>query len=93
MEAALSQHAWIVSDDFSLADVALAPYFQTLYQFGWMQLYEDRYPRVTTWYARCRERASYQTAVVADFSAELLAELREKGAQAWLKIQQHVSAS
>ena len=61
MEAALSQHAWIVSDDFSLADIALAPYFQTLHQFGWTQLYEEHYPCVTAWYARCRGWESYHS--------------------------------
>lgn len=30
MEAALAEHPWIVGDSFSLADVSLAPYFQTL---------------------------------------------------------------
>ena len=90
MDAALQENTWVVGDSFSLADVALAPYFQTLYQFGWTALYEERYPRVADWYARICERTSYQVGVAADFTTNVLDDLRAKGADAWPKIEQHV---
>lgn len=89
MDKALKTNRWVVGDAFSLADVALAPYFQTLYQFGWTALYEKRYPRVADWYARCRERESYKTGVTTDYTEDVVTELRQKGAEAWPKIAQH----
>ncbi|WP_067868497.1 glutathione S-transferase family protein [Neptuniibacter marinus] len=91
MEAALSEHQWIVSDNFSLADVCLAPYFQTIYQFGWSDMYKDC-PRVAAWFERCRGRDSYLTSVIADFSPEIEADLLAKGQPAWKIISAHLAA-
>ncbi len=90
MEKALAETEWAVSDEFSLADVCLAPYFQTLVQFDWTALYEADCPRVTDWVARCQARASYKEAVADDFPEPLLAELGEKGRAAWHKITAHL---
>ena len=92
MEKALTEHLWLVGDEFSLADVCVAPYFQTLHQFGWTAMYDQDFPKVTDWYARCRARDSYQASVAADFSEEKLAELRAKGTESWPKIQAHLAA-
>lgn len=89
MEQALQQHEWIVGDDFSLADVCLAPYFQTLLQFGWQAFYSDC-PLVTRWFERCLQRPSYQQAVSSDFSDEVIADLKAKGAEAWETIKKHL---
>lgn len=89
METALQERNWIVSNDFSLADACVAPYFQTLYQYGWMDLLQSS-PRVADWYARCRARPSYQQAVTADFSQALLSDLQNQGKTAWGKIQAHL---
>ncbi len=90
MESALAEHEWVVSDSFSLADVCLAPYFQTLLQFDWTALYEQDCPRVTDWFDRCRRRASYREAVAADFPEEVMADLRAQGARVWDKIAAHL---
>jgi len=82
----LKSQAWIAGEEFSLADAAMAPYFQTPFQFGWSDWYE-RTDNVAKWYARCRARDSYQSAVADDFTAEKLAELGARGAPAWQKIQ------
>ena len=86
LDVVLANQAWIAGDEFSLADAAMAPYFQTPYQFGWSEWYLSR-PHVADWYARCRARDSYQRAVNDDFTEEKLAELRTRGEPAWLKIQ------
>jgi glutathione S-transferase len=78
---------------FSLADVALAPYFQTLLQFGWTALYEKRHPHVADWYTRCRERESYKDGVTADYTADVVTDLRQKGAEAWKKIEKHAQGA
>ncbi len=82
MEEALKQHEWVVGDEFSLADVCLAPYFQTIYQFGWQDIYQDC-PHVAVWFQKCMDRTSYQQAVTSDFSPETLTDLRAKGEPAW----------
>lgn len=91
MEAVLAEQAWLAGDDFSLADAAMAPYFQTLFQFGWNGWYTDR-SGVADWYARCRERQSYHHGVAADFTAETSQDLMVRGAPAWAKIQTLLSA-
>jgi glutathione S-transferase len=85
LDVLLEKQAWIAGDTFSLADASMAPYFQTLHQFGWEAWYESR-RHVADWYKRMRERKSYQDGVSADFSNEKLAELRERGRDAWQKI-------
>lgn len=89
METVLQNHEWIVGDSFSLADVCLAPYFQTLLQFGWIGMYDDC-SRVKDWFARCRGRASYEHAVASDFTPDVVADLRKKGEGAWPKIRAHL---
>ncbi len=90
MEKALSEHEWLVGDEFSLADIVVAPYFQTLHQFQWTAMYENDFPKVTEWYAKCRARDSYKRNVTDDFSAEDLEQLRTKGIEGWPKIQAHL---
>ena len=80
----------MVGDSFSLADVCIAPYFQTLIQFGWTALYDQDCPRVKDWFERCQQRASYRSAVAEDFPTQLMAELQEKGAAVWHKIAAHL---
>ena len=89
MERSLSEQEWLAGDRFSLADAAMAPYFQTLQQFGWADWYLSR-QKVADWYDRCVQRASYQSGVAADFPAEKLAELKSRGAVPWIKIREHL---
>ena len=91
MEKALSEQDWLAGDEFSLADAAMAPYFQTLYQFGWEDWYLSR-SNVTNWYERVINRESYQNGVAGDFNEEKLAELNSKGESAWIKIQEYIAA-
>jgi len=86
LDALLANQNWIAGGEFSLADAAMAPYFQTPFQFGWSAWYHSR-SNVADWYARCRARDSYQQAVADDFSEEKLADLSERGKPAWKKIQ------
>ncbi len=92
LDAALAGRAFAAAEEFTLADCALAPYFQTLHQFGWTALYE-RHPRVADWYARVSARPSYERAVAGDFPAQVLADLRARGAGAWAKIERHLQAA
>lgn len=89
MEAALEQHPWVAGDQFSLADICLVPYFQTVKQFSWEAMYQDC-PRVSDWVERCMNRSSYQEGVASDFTAQKLSELQEKGQAAWGVIARHL---
>lgn len=91
MEKTLGKQEWLAGNSFSLADAAMAPYFQTLYQFGWEDWYKSR-EKVDDWYQRVINRPSYINGVAVDFSEEKLAELNAKGAEAWLKIQEYLKA-
>ena len=91
MESTLERQDWLAGDRFSLADAAMAPYFQTLSQFGWSGWYLSR-KRVADWYARCVERESYRTGVAADFPAETLANLNDRGQAPWKKIQEYLNS-
>lgn len=92
MEAALEGRDWLAGDRFSLADAAMAPYFQTLRQFGWSDWYQS-HPRVAAWCERCFARASYQAGVMVDFPPDKLMALRERGAAPWKTIQARLKAA
>ena len=91
MDKVLSEQVWLAGDEFSLADAAMAPYFQTLFQFGWQDWYLS-HPNVADWYQRVVSRDSYINGVAEDFSEEKLAELNAKGEAAWIKIQEYLMA-
>ena len=89
MDRALAETEWVAGGQFSLADASLAPYFQTLHQFDWLDLFVDS-DRVTRWYERCRERDSYREAVSRDFPTETLAQLRRDGQAAREQVAVHL---
>lgn len=92
MEADLCKTDWIVGDHFSLADAALAPYFQTLEQFCWAEIYAKDCPNVSRWFAACKARPSYALGVMDDYADVDLDALAAAGRQQWPKIAQHLPA-
>jgi glutathione S-transferase len=64
LERVLDPGPWIVGEDFSLADIAIAPYMFRLSALGNDQFWsKDRRPRVNEWYVRVSARPAFQTAV------------------------------
>jgi glutathione S-transferase len=64
LERVLDPGPWIVGEDFSLADIAIAPYMFRLSALGNDQFWsKDRRPRVNEWYVRVSARSAFQTAV------------------------------
>ena len=59
MDAALKDGPWLAGDDFSLADIAYAPYMTRLMHLGLDDMVTER-PRVLAWQARLFARASYK---------------------------------
>ena len=54
---------WLVGD-YSLADVAFAPYMERLQCCALEFLWEDDRPRVADWYARLKARPAYKKAIL-----------------------------
>ncbi|HVA14984.1 MAG TPA: glutathione S-transferase family protein [Stellaceae bacterium] len=69
MEAALAAHSYLAGDRYTLADIAATPYVFRAEAIGLDGLWQGGRPRVADWYARIRERPSFQKAVVAPISA------------------------
>ncbi|HUK39733.1 MAG TPA: glutathione S-transferase family protein [Candidatus Acidoferrales bacterium] len=80
METALAEHPWLAGREFSLADIAYAPYITRLdhlqLQFLW-----DKRPRIPGWYERLMERRAYKEALEDWFNASYLPLMKEKGAE------------
>ena len=55
---------WVIGEDLSLADIAIAPYFFRLNALGAAQFWsKEKRPLVFAWYARIAARPSFQVAV------------------------------
>ena len=64
LESTIDPGPWIVGEEFSLADIAIAPYMFRLSALGSDQFWsKERRPHVHDWYERLSARPSFQTAV------------------------------
>lgn len=84
MEDSLAEHEWLAGDEFSMADIALAPYVNRLAALSMHGIWADgRLPRVEQWYERIRHRAAFQSALEEWMPPQLREEMRENGARSW----------
>ena len=84
MERALQESDWLAGKDFTMADVAMAPYLNRLAALAMDALWRDgRLPRVADWFERIRGRPTFEPAFVAWMPAALSAEMRANGAKSW----------
>lgn len=93
MESVLADRPYLLGDTFSLADIGLMPYFQTIRNFAWEALYEPHRPAVGDWCRRCFERPSYAAAIERAIPAEQLDKMRAAGEQAWPELAAHLKAA
>jgi glutathione S-transferase len=82
MEHALSQHAWLAGNRYSLADAAYTPYLTRLEHLALLEWIADR-PKLSDWYERIRARPSYAEAIGKWVNRKYLALMTEKGNEAW----------
>lgn len=82
LEAALAQHEWLAAEEFSLADIAYAPYMTRLDHLQMGGMWDDR-PAVANWYRRLQSREGYQTGLTRWFNPKYLALMAEKGQAEW----------
>jgi glutathione S-transferase len=85
MNAALEAGPWLTGQQFTLADIAHAPYVTRLDHLKFFGLV-DRYPRVADWYRRLCSRPSYQSALAAYFNPKYLPLMTEKCDAAWPRV-------
>ena len=62
LDTALAENPWLAGADFSLADLAYAPYMIRLYQIGFAEDIDAR-PRLAAWAHRIFDRPSYKAGV------------------------------
>ena len=87
METALGDRDWLVGRQFTLADVAMAPYLFRLDVLAMDGVWaEGRLPRVANWYQRVRSRPSFAAAFVDWMPDDLAAEMRANGEREWPKV-------
>lgn len=92
MEAALDEHRWLAGDEFSLADISLAPYVNRLAMLSMSGLWEGgRLPRVADWFARMKDRPTFERALLHWCPAELTEDLARFGGASWPTVREIVS--
>jgi len=84
MEDALREHAWLVSEQFTMADIALAPYVNRLAALSMQGLWEGgRYPRVEDWFTRLQLRPTFGPALQEWVPDALRLEMAGNGRRSW----------
>ena len=86
MDKALAAGPWLLGDEYSLADVAYAPYVTRLDHLKFLTPMVENRPHVADWYARIRERPAYQAALTLWLNAKYLPLMEEKGREAWPRV-------
>jgi glutathione S-transferase len=67
MEKLLSGQPWLAGDEYSLADIAMVPFFERFEANGLSALADwNRRPAVGDWYRRIGERPAYETGMALD---------------------------
>jgi glutathione S-transferase len=87
MEEALSQHAWLAGADYTIADAAFTPYVARLEHLDILGLTAGK-PHVTDWYARVKQRPSYQDAIARWENADYLSLMKARGREAWPQVEE-----
>ena len=63
METALSENDFLAGCAYSLADCALTPYANRLFDLGLLGLWATAAPNMFGWYSRIRERNNFAPAI------------------------------
>lgn len=86
MEEALADGLWLAGTDFSLADIAYAPYLTRLEHLQLHFMWRKR-PRLADWFERIKSRAGYKTGIGEWFNPSYLPLMEEKGKETGARIQ------
>lgn len=87
MERALGESEWLVGGQFSMADIAMAPYVNRLAALSMSGIWEaGRLPRVEAWFARLRARPTFAQAFLKWMPVDLAEEMRLNGERSWPQV-------
>jgi ganglioside-induced differentiation-associated protein 1 len=87
MDDTLAGSGWLAGDEFSMADIALAPYVNRLEALAMQGIWcNGRLPRVERWFALIRERPAFKSALVDWVPPQLRNEMRENGEKSWPEV-------
>ena len=87
MEAELAHASWLAGPDFSMADIAAAPFLTRIDHLGMGEMIAAR-PRAHAWFARVRARPAYARAITAVIPPQVIANFAATGAQAWPRLRE-----
>ena len=84
MEETLKDKTWLAGDNFSLADVGLAPYINRLDMLSMSGMWDNgRLPNVEDWFERIKSRPTHKSAFLDWCPEDLTNDLKEFGTQNW----------
>ena len=85
MEDALSSGSdWLVGDEFSVADISLAPYVNRLAMMSMSGMWTGgRLPLVEAWFDKISSLPNFRDALIEWIPVDLANDLRENGSKSW----------
>jgi glutathione S-transferase len=83
MEEALANGPWLLGEEFSLADVGLAPYVNRLAMMSMSGMWTINRPRVANWFDLIKGRQAFKSAVVDWCSSDLTNDMQNFGGESW----------
>jgi glutathione S-transferase len=87
LQAQAESAAWLSGGDFSMADVALAPYLYRLESLAMTGFWVDgRLPAVSDWWLRIKARPAFIESIANWMPAELREAMRSNGENAWPRV-------
>jgi glutathione S-transferase len=94
MDAELAGRTWLIGETFSIADIALTPYVNRLAMLGMNAMWENgRLPQVERWFARIRERPTFQSALLDWVPDALRSDLITNGTRSWPDVRRILDAA
>lgn len=94
IDSALSDgRFWLVGGDYTLADVAYAPYFTRLDHLTFLEHMIQKRPRAAAWYERTKVRPGYQEGIANWVNPKYLPLMEAKGGEAWPRVEQMLAAA
>ena len=83
---------WLMGDQFTLADVVMAPYIERLDRLSLSGMWDNDRPRVGAWLKRLKARPSFAAAFDAFQPLDYDDLLREQGADLWPQFRKLLAA-
>jgi glutathione S-transferase len=60
MNDALVNGPWLLGNQYTLADIIVAPLIDRMADLGYAEIWESKYPQVSEWYERMQARPAFQ---------------------------------